>query len=73
MANNGRTYTPEIYAEAEAQEEKTGHTFRSPSRDRYPTALKDLRHYFEATPRLLVLDDEDEDDADFASCRVCRL
>lgn len=38
---------PDRYAEAEAQEEKTGHTFRSESRDTWPAALKGLREEFE--------------------------
>lgn len=33
---------PERYWAASAQEEKMGHTFRSPSRDQWPAALKDL-------------------------------
>jgi hypothetical protein len=63
---------PAIYAEAEAQEEAIGHTFRSPSRDSYPTSLKGLRLYFEANPRLPMIEDDLEDE-EFASCRVCRL
>lgn len=39
---------PEIYAEAEAQEAKHGHTFRNPQRDHWPAALADLRKEFEA-------------------------
>jgi hypothetical protein len=34
---------PEIYARGEALESKTGFTFRSPGRDRYPAALVQLR------------------------------
>lgn len=39
---------PETYTEAEGQEAEFGHTFRNPSRDNWPTALKDLRSRFEA-------------------------
>jgi len=38
---------PDLYAEAEAQEKTTGHTFRSPGRDTWPAALKELRERFE--------------------------
>lgn len=38
---------PEIYADAEAQEVAIGHTWRSPGRDDWPTALADLRADFE--------------------------
>lgn len=39
---------PAIYADAEAQEYAIGHTWRSPGRDDWPTALCDLRIKFEA-------------------------
>lgn len=39
---------PDIYADAERQEAETGHTFRNPKRDTWPTALSDLRAKFEA-------------------------
>jgi 3'-phosphoadenosine 5'-phosphosulfate sulfotransferase (PAPS reductase)/FAD synthetase len=39
---------PTIYAEAEGQETRWGHTWRSPDRDTWPAALKDLRARFEA-------------------------
>jgi 3'-phosphoadenosine 5'-phosphosulfate sulfotransferase (PAPS reductase)/FAD synthetase len=38
---------PEIYADAEAQEAATGHTFRSPGRDTWPASLRELRAEFE--------------------------
>ena len=38
---------PETYLEAESEEESTGHTFRSPQRDTWPTSLADLRREFE--------------------------
>ncbi len=39
---------PEIYQEAEDLEIEFGHTFRSPGRDTWPAALRDLRKEFEA-------------------------
>lgn len=39
---------PELYAQAEAYEAKIGATFRSPGRDTWPAALKDLRVEFES-------------------------
>jgi 3'-phosphoadenosine 5'-phosphosulfate sulfotransferase (PAPS reductase)/FAD synthetase len=42
---------PDIYADAEAQEDHYGHTFRSPSRDSWPASLKDLRSRFMAGER----------------------
>jgi 3'-phosphoadenosine 5'-phosphosulfate sulfotransferase (PAPS reductase)/FAD synthetase len=39
---------PELYASAEGQEKETGHTFRNPSRDKWPAALRDLRGRFDA-------------------------
>lgn len=61
--------TPSIYAEAEAQEAQTGHTFRSAQRDTHPAALSELRLEFEAgyapTPRGSALKR--------LQCRVCTL
>jgi hypothetical protein len=42
---------PEIYAEAEAEEEATGHTFRAPEHDSFPVSLKALRASFEGGRR----------------------
>ena len=39
------------FAQAEAMEELTGHTFRSASRDTWPAALRDMRAKFEAGER----------------------
>jgi 3'-phosphoadenosine 5'-phosphosulfate sulfotransferase (PAPS reductase)/FAD synthetase len=39
---------PDVYADAEADEAATGHTWRSPGRDDWPTSLVDLRKHFEA-------------------------
>lgn len=38
---------PEEYASAEEDERKTGHTFRTPGKDTWPTSLADLRKSFE--------------------------
>jgi 3'-phosphoadenosine 5'-phosphosulfate sulfotransferase (PAPS reductase)/FAD synthetase len=58
------------YLEGEAWEEATGHTFRSPGRDTWPAALKDLRMAFEAgaVPR-----ETRRDTINGMKCRVCRL
>lgn len=70
---------PGIYADAEAQEARYGHTFRSPQRDTWPASLKGLRERFEAgdIPRgtrthLPMYVEEDEED-DSGACRICRL
>lgn len=60
---------PAEYAKGEALEAKTGHTFRSPSRDTWPAALKDLRAEFERGRPVRGADD----DAEQSACRVCRL
>lgn len=39
---------PEVYASAEADEERWGHTYRSPSRDTWPASLREMRLLFEA-------------------------
>lgn len=39
---------PETYSDAEGQEAKYGHTFRSPARDTWPADLKTMRARFEA-------------------------
>lgn len=57
---------PDIYADAEAQEERVGATFRSPGRDSWPASLKDLRAEFERGRKIR---GEDKVDA----CRVCRI
>ncbi len=67
---------PDIYRDAEEQEVKYEHTFRSGGRDTWPAALSDLREMFEAghVPRghklqLPMFDDEEEGGA----CRLCRM
>jgi hypothetical protein len=61
---------PEAYAEGERFEELTGHTFRSPGRDTWPAALKDLRAEFE---KGRVPKDTRRDPLDGMQCRVCRM
>lgn len=58
---------PDLYAAGEAIEAEHGHTFRSPSRDNWPAALKDLRIRFEAgdMPR-------GAKESNLKACRVCR-
>jgi len=62
---------PDLFAEGERWEEETGHTFRTPGRDTWPVALKELRIEFENgrqpphSAAQLELFTE--------SCRVCRF
>ena len=60
---------PAAYAEGEAFEAATGHTFRSPSRDSQPASLAGLREKFEAgwVPR------DTREPLNEMQCRVCRL
>lgn len=37
----------DLYLDAEGDEERTGYTYRTPGRDKWPTALRDLRAEFE--------------------------
>lgn len=70
---------PKRWAIAVEQEERTGATFRSPARDSYPAALKDLAKEFDRRPlrgdvkllqgSLMAADC----DAEETACRVCRL
>lgn len=64
----------DIWDHASGQEQRYGHTFRSPARDTWPTPLADLGPHFEAghVPRgghetLSLFGEEHE------ACRVCRL
>lgn len=62
---------PDAYAEGEAYEAMTGFTFRSPGRDTWPAALKDLRAEFEKgrIPR----GNRQGDLLAGMQCRVCRM
>jgi hypothetical protein len=68
---------PERFAQGEALEALTGHTFRSDARDTWPASLAGMRERFEAgqTPRgvrdLPLFDDYDERPQS-RRCRVCR-
>lgn len=61
---------PEAYAEGEAYEALTGHTFRSAGRDSWPASLAEMRRRFEAgfVPR-----ETRKDVLNTMQCRVCRL
>jgi hypothetical protein len=61
---------PSGWAEGEALEQSTGHTFRSPNRDTWPASMKGLRLRFEAgdVPRETRKDPTNE-----LKCRVCRI
>lgn len=56
--------------EGEMLEASTGHTFRSPGRDTWPAAMKDLRSRFEAGD---IPKDTRRDPLNEMQCRVCRL
>lgn len=68
---------PDIYAEAERQEEKTGATFRSPGRDSMPAPLIQLRAAFEEEQAIkdqqCTLFDAGFDEDEKGACRVCSL
>ncbi len=68
---------PLIYASAEAEEEATGHTYRSPGRDSWPASLRELRVEFEkgAQPRGVSQTSlfDGGDAMRRATCRVCTL
>lgn len=65
----------DIFLDAEADEEKSGHTYRTPGRDTWPTALKDLRAEFEKgrVPTKGRFDPRQRDLLRVGSCRVCSL
>lgn len=63
---------PEIWKDIEAQEEAIGHTWRSPGRDDWPAALKDLRAEFERG-RIPRGNPAQRDLFRSQQCRVCRL
>lgn len=69
---------PDVFEDAASQEERMGATFRSPGRDTWPVALRDLGNEFEGgripkselNRRQLPLF---EDEGANGVCRVCRL
>jgi hypothetical protein len=60
---------PSLYASAEADEARTGYTFRSAQRDTWPAPLAELREAFNSGRK--VRGDDECDNA--TSCRVCKL
>jgi len=63
---------PEGWAQGEALEELTGHTFRSDGRDTWPASMKEMRERFERgekPERSLAMMDKFKN----SKCRVCRL
>ena len=64
---------PEIYKNAEDQELKYGHTFRSPSRDTWPASLAGLRSEFESgrVPRGANINGDDT--LNEQKCRTCSI
>jgi 3'-phosphoadenosine 5'-phosphosulfate sulfotransferase (PAPS reductase)/FAD synthetase len=63
---------PDVYAGYEANEAATGHTYRSPGRDTWPAALRDLRAAFEAD-RIPPRADVQRNLFAGLQCRVCRI
>jgi hypothetical protein len=68
-------YYPHIYADAEADEVRYGHTYRTPDRDSWPTSLKELREAFESglTPKGADQGLMFRDTMAAGGCRVCAL
>lgn len=66
---------PDQWKEGEQLEEKTGHTFRNPSRDTWPTSMKGLAAEFEKGRIPRGTDDQMDlfDQEAFGACRVCTL
>lgn len=63
---------PDIYADAQAQEEATGYTWRSPGRDTWPTSLEDLAKEFERG-KIPQGNPAQRDMFKGLQCRVCRM
>lgn len=63
---------PDEYQQGVDWEEKTGFTFRSPQRDTWPAALKDLRAEFESGRKPRGVREEDAED-ELDACRVCKF
>ena len=65
---------PELFLDAEADEERIGATYRTPGRDTWPTALKDLRAEFEkGRVPTFRKDPRVRDLFRSGACRVCSL
>jgi 3'-phosphoadenosine 5'-phosphosulfate sulfotransferase (PAPS reductase)/FAD synthetase len=65
------TNYPEIWADAERDEARMSATFRSPGRDTWPVALKDLRAEFESGRK--PLERKKRDTMSAGGCRVCAM
>lgn len=63
---------PDLYASAEADEAKTGRTFRSARRDTWPASLTELRAAFDSG-RKVRGEAECDEEGESGSCRVCSL
>lgn len=66
---------PDLYADAERQEEEIGATFRGPNRDTWPAGLRELRARFELgkIPRRARVQGDLLDDDGEGPCRACTL
>lgn len=64
----------DLYLDAEADETRTGYTFRTPGRDTWPTALRDLRAEFEkGNIPATSLNRMARESTRVGACRVCAL
>ena len=61
---------PDLFWKASAIEERHGHTFRSPGRDTWPLALRDMATDFERGRKII---GEAKFNAEKDRCRVCSL
>lgn len=59
---------PDVYQRGVEIEARTGHTFRSPTRDTWPASLAELRASFESGRKIR----GEDKDAEQTACRVCR-
>jgi len=66
---------PDVYQDSVEDEIKTGHTYRSPSRDTWPASLAELRKEFEngRVPRGANIQAEMDFGFSANKCRVCSL
>lgn len=58
---------PDLYEAACKREDQTGHTYRSPTRDTWPTGLRDMAKEFAAGRKIRRMSEPKK------SCRVCSL
>lgn len=65
---------PDLYAEGEAWEEASGHTFRTPGRDTWPSSMKELRLRFEVGDKPTIsLNRMARERMAAGGCRVCSM